>query len=123
MRLKQRVQIAAARLSTLPENHPAHGVINQARARSTHIATGARFPLVETMQTMDLSRLQALETIDPRLLAPWRTQPFTEIEIEPDREKAKEKASTRQVSEGIAVFSDASGQRNYLGATAVALDR
>lgn len=43
---------------------------------------------------MDLSYLQVLETIDPRPLIPWRTRSCTEIEIEPDREKAREKGLT-----------------------------
>jgi hypothetical protein len=33
---------------------------------------------------MDLRHLQALETINPKPLAPWRVQPFTEIKIEPN---------------------------------------
>ncbi|KAL3250234.1 hypothetical protein ABHI18_011320 [Aspergillus niger] len=74
------------------------------------------------MRTMDLSRLQALEIIDPNPLAPWRTSSFTEIDIEADPEKAKASALTRQAMTEIAVFSDASGQRNQLGAAAVALD-
>ena len=65
------------------------------------------------MRTMDLRHLQALETIDPRLLAPWRTQSFTEIKIEPDREKAQAQALAKQASEqGIIVFSDTSEKQN-----------
>jgi ribonuclease HI len=123
LRLKQRGQIVAASLSTLPESHPVHGVIKRARIRSTHIGTGSRFPLAETMRTMDLARLQALEKIDPTPLAPWRTPAFTEIDIEPDREKAKENASARQKAASVTVFSDASGQQSHLGAAAVALDQ
>ncbi|KAI2955344.1 hypothetical protein CBS147323_9585 [Aspergillus niger] len=83
----------------------------------------ARFPLAETMRTMDLKRLQTLETIDPRPLAPWRAQPFVEVDIEPDREKAQARALVRQKSAtSITVFSDASGKQNQLGAVAVALD-
>jgi hypothetical protein len=63
------------------------------------------------MWMMDLACLQALEKIDPTPLAPWRT-PACEIDIEPDREKAKEKASARQRASGVTVFSDASGQWN-----------
>jgi hypothetical protein len=70
---------------------------------------------------MDLCRLQALETINPKPLAPWREQLFIEIEIEPDREKAKESAATRRAMPGITIFSNASGQQNQLGAAAVAL--
>ncbi|KAF4191613.1 hypothetical protein CNMCM8694_001642 [Aspergillus lentulus] len=75
------------------------------------------------MRTMDLDRLQALEKIDPTPLAPWRTPAFTEIDIEPDREKAKENASARQKAAGVTVLSNASGQQNHLGAAAVALDQ
>ncbi|KAI2930363.1 hypothetical protein CBS147321_10551 [Aspergillus niger] len=122
LRLKQRAQTVIARSSTLPADHPVHEVIARARARRTHTGTGQRFPLAETMRTMDLSRLQALEIIDPNPLAPWRTSSFTEIDIEADPEKAKASALTRQAMTEIAVFSDASGQRNQLGAAAVALD-
>ncbi|KAI3028789.1 hypothetical protein CBS147347_3630 [Aspergillus niger] len=52
-----------------------------------------------------------------------RSQPFTEIEIEPDREKAQANALAQQSTTGITVFSDASGKENQLGAAAVALDR
>jgi hypothetical protein len=72
---------------------------------------------------MDLTRLRALETINATPPPPWRTPAFLEIDIEPDHDKAKHKASTLQNAPGIAVFSDASGQHNHLGAAAVALDR
>lgn len=36
LRLKQRGQVMAASLSTLPESHPIHSVIKRARRRSTH---------------------------------------------------------------------------------------
>ncbi|KAI3055668.1 hypothetical protein CBS147353_11278 [Aspergillus niger] len=122
LRLKQRAQTVIARFSTLPADHRVHEVIARARARSTHTGTGQRFPLAEAMRTMDLSRLQALEIIDPKPLAPWRTPSFTEIDIEPDPEKAKTSALTRQAMTELAVLSDASGQRNQLGAAAAALD-
>ena len=79
----------AARLSTLPDDNPVRGIIKRAMERSTHVYTMARFPLAETMRTMDLKRLQNLETIDPRPQAPWRVQSFVDIEIELDREKAQ----------------------------------
>ncbi|EED12009.1 conserved hypothetical protein [Talaromyces stipitatus ATCC 10500] len=79
LRLKQSAQIVAARLSTLPDDHPGCVVV--------------------------------------------RTPAFLEIDIEPDHDKAKHKASALQDTAGIAVFSDASGQHNHLGAAAVALDR
>ncbi|CEL11943.1 Putative Reverse transcriptase [Aspergillus calidoustus] len=123
LRMKQRAQIVAARLCTLPKDHPCHAVVGRAIIRSTHMKRGHRFPLAETLRTMDPARLQALETIDPTPQPPWQAPAFTEIDIEPDRDKAKEKASARQKAAGITVFSDASGQRNCLGAAAVALDQ
>ncbi|GCB25864.1 probable RNA-directed DNA polymerase from transposon X-element [Aspergillus awamori] len=122
LRLKQRGQIVAARFSTLPDDHPVHQVTSRAKERSTYIGSGAGFPLAETLRTMNLGRLQALETIDPKPLAPWRSQPFTGIEIEPDREKAQANALAQQSTTNITVFSDASGKENQLGAAAVALD-
>ncbi|KAI3059584.1 hypothetical protein CBS147353_10522 [Aspergillus niger] len=123
LRLKLRAQTTAARFSTLPDDHPVRGIMKRAMERSTHIYNMARFPIAETMRTMDLRRLQALETIDPRPLTPWRAQTFTGIEIEPDREKAQAQALGKQASgQGIVVFSDASGKQNQLGAAAVSLD-
>jgi ribonuclease HI len=72
---------------------------------------------------MELDRLRTLETIDPTPQPPWQTPAFAEIDIEPDREKAKDKALARLKGAGIAIFSDASGQRNELGAEAVLLDQ
>jgi ribonuclease HI len=71
---------------------------------------------------MDLDRLDELETIDPRPLPPWRAEAFTEIEIESDREIARERAETiRSISE-LVIYSDASGRQGHLGAAVVALD-
>lgn len=123
LRLKHRAQILAARLSTLPHDHPARTVVERAKIRSRHIGLGHRFPLAETLRTMDLDRLQALETIDPRPQPPWQTPAFMEIEIEPDREKAHAESLIRQAAPGITVYSDASGQQDNLGAAAVALDK
>lgn len=108
LRLKQRAQIVAARFNTLPEEHPGRAVVVRAATGSTHIGTGPRFPLAETLRIMDLGRLRALETINLTLQPPWRTPAFTEIDIEPDRDNAKDKASARHKAAGITVFSDAS---------------
>jgi hypothetical protein len=72
---------------------------------------------------MDLNRLQALETISPNPQQPWQTPAFTEIDIEPDREKAMDKSSAIQKAASITISPDASGQHNELGAAAVALDQ
>lgn len=50
-----------------------------------NVGSYARFPLAEALKTMDVDRLRELETIDPRPLPPWRTNAFTEIELENDR--------------------------------------
>ncbi|KAL3262604.1 hypothetical protein ABHI18_002606 [Aspergillus niger] len=71
---------------------------------------------------MNLRRLQALETVDPKPLAPWRDQPIAEIAMEHDREKAQANARVQQSTTSITVFSDASGKGNQLGAAAVALN-
>jgi hypothetical protein len=63
------------------------------------------------------------DTIDPTPLPPWREPAFVEINIEPDREKAKDKATALRATSGTIVYSDASGQHNQLGAAAVALDK
>jgi ribonuclease HI len=94
----------------------------RARTRSTHSKAHSQFPLAETLRIMDLRGLQALETIDPKPLAPWQEQSLVEIEIESDREKANESAATRRAMPGNTIFSDASGQQNQLGAAAAAVD-
>jgi ribonuclease HI len=82
----------------------------------------ARFPLAEALKTMNVDRLNGLEVIDPRPLPPWRSEAFTEINIEPDRETAKENAETIGSRSDIVVYSDASGREGHLGASVVALD-
>jgi hypothetical protein len=72
---------------------------------------------------METNRLRTLETINSTPQPPWQTPAFAEIDIEPDREKAKDKALARLNGADIAIFSDASGQRNELGVAAVLLDQ
>ncbi|KAI9035055.1 uncharacterized protein KD926_004680 [Aspergillus affinis] len=62
LRLKQRAQILAARLSTLPNDHPARAAVERAKIRSKHIGLGHRFSLAETLKTMDLGRFRALQS-------------------------------------------------------------
>jgi hypothetical protein len=71
---------------------------------------------------MNVDRLNDLETIDPRPLPPWRADAFTEIEIEPDRETARDRAETVRSTSDIVVYSDASECGGHLGATVVALN-
>ena len=79
-------------------------------------------PSAQALKAMNLERLQDLEMIDPRLRPPWRTEAFTEIEIEPDREIAAQRADTIRSTSDIVVYSDASGRQAHLGAAAVTLD-
>ncbi|KAI9041473.1 uncharacterized protein KD926_006869 [Aspergillus affinis] len=60
--------------------------------------------------------------IDPRPLPPWRPDAFTEIELEHDRETAREKAEAARNTSDIVVYSDASGREGHLGAAIVALN-
>ncbi|THC88516.1 hypothetical protein EYZ11_012034 [Aspergillus tanneri] len=123
LRLQQRAQITVAGLHTLPSDHPIREVLERARKRSRNAVARFRFPLAQTIKTMNLERLDAVETIDPKPLAPWIPPAFAEIDIEPDRQKAKEKAAALRATTNTIVYSDASGQNNQLGAAAVALDQ
>jgi hypothetical protein len=71
---------------------------------------------------MDVDRLNELEMIDPRPLPPWRSDAFTEIELEHDRETARERAEAARNTSDIVVYSDASGREGHLGAAIVALN-
>lgn len=122
LRLKQRAQRVIVNLCTLPRDHPIQDVISRARRRRDNVGSQPRFPLAESMKTMRLEQLDGLETIDPKPMAPWKPPGFLEIDIEPDREKAKDKATALQASSNMVVFSDASGQNNQLGAATVILD-
>jgi hypothetical protein len=123
LRLRQRAQNTITRLHTLPRDHPMWTALSRAQKRRDNIGSYSRFPLAEALKTMSLERLDRLETIDPRPLAPWRPDAFKEVEIEPDREIAIEKTlATRAISD-IVVYSDASGHHGHLGAAVVTLDK
>lgn len=74
------------------------------------------------MKTMALEQLNGLETINPKPAAPWKPPAFKEIDINPDRETAEKNAAALLVTPHRAIYSDASGHDNQLGAAAVALD-
>ncbi|KAJ5936528.1 reverse transcriptase [Penicillium verhagenii] len=77
----------------------------------------------QSIQVLHVDRLNELETIDSRPLPPWRTDAFTEIELERDREKsARERADCVRDTSEIVVYSDASGRKDHLGAAIVALN-
>lgn len=122
LRLCHRVQNTLTRLHTLPRDHPIWSALARAQKRRNNVGSYARFPLAEALKTLDLGRLNELETIDPRPLPPWRTEPFAEIEAATDRETAGERAETVRSASDIAVYSDASARQGHLGAAVVALD-
>jgi ribonuclease HI len=122
LRLRHRAQNTIANLHTLPREHPIWSALSRAQKRRDNIGSYARFPLAESLKTMDPDRLNGLETIDPRPLPPWRTEPFTDIEIGSDREAARDWAETIRSTADIVVYSDASGRDGHLGAAVVALD-
>ena len=122
LRLKQRAQTVVARLCTLPSSHPMHSVMARAKKRSCNVRRGPRFPLAEILRTMDLKRLDTLETIDPRPLAPWDPPVFEDIIIDSDRDEAEKKAMALIATQSIIVYSDASADQNHVGAAAVVLD-
>ncbi|CDM32442.1 hypothetical protein DTO013E5_8945 [Penicillium roqueforti] len=84
LRLRHRAQRTIANLHTLPREHPIWDTLSRAQKRRNNIGSYARFPLAEALKTMDLQRLNELETIDPQPLPPWRLDPFVEIEVGSD---------------------------------------
>ena len=71
---------------------------------------------------MNPERLDELETIEPRSLPPWRPEPFTVFEIEPDRNIARKQAEAVRYTSEIVTYSNASGRQGCMGAAVVALD-
>jgi hypothetical protein len=71
---------------------------------------------------MKIEQLTGLETIDPTPSTPWNGPPFVEIDIEPNRDKAEENATTLLASPGTVIYSDASGRKGLPGAAAVILN-
>ncbi|KAJ9480892.1 hypothetical protein VN97_g12629 [Penicillium thymicola] len=80
LRLRHRGQNTITSLHTRPREHPIWGALRRAQKRRNSIGSYARFPLAESLKTMNLGRLDELETIDPRPLPPCRAESFTEIE-------------------------------------------
>lgn len=122
LRLRHRAQRTIARLHTLPRDHPIWSALSRAQKRRNNVGSYARFPLAEALKTLDIDRPNQLETIDPRPLPPWRMAAFTEIELELDRETAREKAESARDRSDIVVYSDASGRKSHLGVAIVALN-
>jgi ribonuclease HI len=121
--LRHRAQTTITKLHTLPRKHPIWDTLLRAQRRRNNIGSYARFPLAEALKTMSLERLRELEMIDPTPLPPWRTEAFSTIEIEPDREIAIERAETTRSKSDIVVYSDASGHHGHLGAAAIGFNK
>jgi ribonuclease HI len=122
LRLRLRAQTTITKLHTLPGKHPIWNTLLRAQRRRNNIGTSARFPLAEALKTMSIERLHELEMIDPTPLPPWRTEAFSKIEIEPDREIAMERAKVARSKMEVIVYSDASGHQGHLGAAATTLN-
>jgi ribonuclease HI len=123
LRLRHRAQTTIAKLHTLPRKHPIWDTLRRAQRRRNNIGSYARFPLAEALKTMSLERLHGLEMIDPTPLPPWRTEAFSSIEIEPDRETALEQVKVARSRSDIIVYSDASGRQGHLGAAAIGFNK
>jgi ribonuclease HI len=95
----------------------------RAKRRSENIKASPIFPLAETIKTMDLGRLNAIETIDPRPLVPWALPAFEELRIDSDRDQAIEGAKALASIPNTVIYSDASETQDHLGAAAVIIDR
>jgi hypothetical protein len=121
-------QHTSAEHNILARDFTLYLVITLSEVRSSEFRDGgtignyARFPLAEALKTMDLQRLDELETIDPSPLPPWRADPFAEIEVGSDRKTAVERAENTRSTSNIVVYSDASGREGDLGAAVVALN-
>ncbi|KAK9847031.1 Endonuclease/exonuclease/phosphatase [Penicillium brevicompactum] len=122
LRLRYRAQRTIANLHTLPREHPIWETLSRAQKRKNNIGSYARFPLAEALKSMNLERLNELETIDPQPLPPWRLDPFVKIEVGSDRETAIEKAEAIRSTSDIVAYSDASGRDSHLGAAVVAFN-
>ncbi|KAL2696035.1 hypothetical protein AAEP93_003335 [Penicillium crustosum] len=122
LRLRHRAQRTIARLHTLPRDHPMWSALVRAQNRRNNVGSYSRFPLAEALKTMEVNRLNELETIDPRPLPPWRANSFTDIELEHDLETARGKAESAKDMSDIVVYSDASGRDDHLGAAIVTLN-
>ncbi|KAJ5737344.1 uncharacterized protein N7483_002469 [Penicillium malachiteum] len=106
LRLRLCAQRTIARLHTLPHTHLIWSALSHAQNRRNNIGSHARFPLAEALKTMDVDRLKELETIDLYPLPPWRTNVFSEIELERDREVPRENTNldwiSKQADGGVA---------------------
>jgi hypothetical protein len=122
LRLRHRAQSTIFVSTLYPENALFEMRYGEPKNTGNNIGSYVRFPLAEALKTMNLDRLNDLETMDPRPLPPWRTESFTEIENELDRESARDPAETVRSTSDIIVYSDVFGQEGHLGAVVVALD-
>ena len=119
LRLKQRAQSGVANLCTLPQTHPVHKVFERNKRRIQLKWKYPKFPLVEVLKAMDSQHIQALESMDPRPLKPWREPISDEIDIGTDREKATEKTEMLIDQPDMVIYTDPSADDDNLGAAVV----
>lgn len=122
LRLKQRAQQVVLDLYTLPKGHPAREILDRAERRVAAKGTTPRCNLMQTLKTMDISKLRMLETIDRKPLKPWRVSDFQQISFARDKEDAERRLSEGARRPSTFVFTDASSRQSKVGAAAVMLD-
>jgi ribonuclease HI len=119
LRLKQRGQDVVVQLCTFPPTHPITKVMDRAKKRVNRKGTHHKFPLAETIKTMDIRKMEFLETIDPTPLEPWRQPILDGIRIEQDRDQALEAVAEMVERRENVIFTDASAKKSNLGAAVV----
>jgi ribonuclease HI len=123
LRMKQRGQSMVAGLYTLPSDHPIRKVVERAERRINLKGSEPKFPLVQTMKTMNLTKLQCLENIDPRPRKPWVKSVFDNISVPENAEEAAEGGISLLSTPETVIYSGACTKKSNSGAAAVTLDR
>lgn len=90
LHVRHRAQRTIANLHTLPREHPMWSTLARAQRRRNNIGSYARFPLAEALKTMDLQRINELETIDNR---PTATGTMASRSLRKDRNRFRRRSS------------------------------
>lgn len=101
---------AAVRLSTLPQHHPLHKVVQRCMKSYPRFH---RSPIHELFHSFP--QLRNMETIDHTPLHPWRS-PNVTVSIAPSRAQAIKDAKAR--GDTLCVYTDGSGYKGGIGAAA-----
>jgi hypothetical protein len=78
--------------------------------------------LTETMKTLDGIQLEPVEVIDTCAREPWHQPAFEHIEVEMNKERAKQNTHAAMLDPLLVIYSDGSAIGANLGAAAVMLD-